>query len=380
MKRIYAVDVLRGIVMIIMALDHVRDYFHATAFTQDPLDAATTTPALYFTRWITHFCAPVFVLLSGLSIHLMHNRRTKAEISRYLFTRGLWLILVEITIMSFALTFNPQMNVLILQVIWAIGISFVVLSGLIFLPWQVILGVGLLITAGHNALDALPIPPGTIWEFVHQTKYTLFTIMPGRGFLVLYPFLPFTGILLCGYGLGRAFLQDVSPAARKKLLITAGTVMILLFLVLRGINVYGDPAPWKELSVYTFLNVTKYPASLLFTCITIGPGLLLLAALEGKQHRLTDIAKVYGSVPFFYYILHFYLIHTLCMIVFFLRGHTAAQISSPMGPFYCVVAGVGFSLGGVYLVWFSVVAALYLPCRWYSGYRQRHRYWWLSYL
>lgn len=382
-QRVYSVDVLRGLIMIIMALDHVRDFFHQPAMSQDPLDPATTTPALYFTRWITHFCAPLFVLLSGLSVRLMHTRKSTAEISRFLLTRGLWLILIEITVVSFGLTFNPLMNVMILQVIWAIGVSFLFLSLVVFLPWQVVLGIGVLITCGHNMLDyyeAQPdFKPGVLWEFAHNTRFTFYPLLHGHGVIVIYPFLPWVGIMFMGYGVGRVFQADVEPGRRKKILISAGLGMIALFLLLRGWNIYGDPRPWSG-SFYSFLNVQKYPPSLLYTCATIGPGLLMLAGLEHVRNKVTEIAKVYGSVPFFYYILHFYLIHLLCVALFFISGYGTKDIVSPGILFLFRPADFGYSLGVTYLIWIAVVAALYRPCKWFSQYKQTHKQWWLSYL
>lgn len=383
MHRIYAIDVLRGLIMIIMALDHVRDFFHVGAMTSDPLDPQTTTPALYFTRWITHFCAPLFVFLSGLSVHLMTGRKSKAEISKYLFTRGLWLILIEVTVVSFGLTFNPLMNLMILQVIWAIGVSFLALSLLVFLPWKAVLGIGILITLAHNLLDTAA--PGVFMEFAHNARFTFYELFPGHGVLVIYPFLPWIGILLMGYGSGRLYMQDVSVAKRRRILITAGLTMITLFFVVRGINIYGDPRTWASQSstlktVYDFMNITKYPPSLMYSLITIGPGLLMLAVLEHARGKLAEIAKVYGSVPFFYYILHFYIIHTLCMIVFFASGYGTDQIVSTQVPFLFRPPEFGFPLWGVYIIWISVVAVLYKPCKWFSQYKRTHKNWWLSYL
>lgn len=383
MHRIYSIDVLRGLIMIVMALDHVRDFFHVSAFTGDPLDPQTTTPALYFTRWITHFCAPLFVFLSGMSVHLMNGRKSKAEISKYLFTRGLWLLFIEVTVVSFGLSFNPLMNTMFLQVIWAIGVSFVALSILVFLPWQAILGLGLLITVTHNMLDNAP--PGLFMDFAHNGRFTYYQLFPGHGVVVIYPFLPWIGILLMGYGLGRIFMQDVTVARRRRILITSGVVMITLFFVIRGINIYGDLRPWAPQStalktVFAFMNITKYPPSLVYSLITIGPGLLMLALLEQARGKVAEIAKVYGSVPFFYYILHFYIIHTLCMIVFFASGYGTDQIVSMQVPFLFRPLEFGFDLWVVYIIWIAVVAVLYKPCKWFSQYKRTHKQWWLSYL
>ncbi|RPD42752.1 DUF1624 domain-containing protein [Chitinophaga barathri] len=388
-ERVYSIDVLRGLIMILMALDHVRDFFHTAAFTSDPLDPQTTYPALYMTRWITHFCAPIFVFLSGMSVQLMNGRKTKAEISRFLLSRGLWLILIEVTVVSFGLTFNPLMNTIFLQVIWAIGVSFLFLALFVFLPWQAVLGLGLLVTFGHNILNFWESQPGfkagPLWEFAHLQQFTFFEIFPGHGVIVFYPFLPWVGIMMLGYGLGRLFQPDVTVATRKQVLITAGLAMIGSFFVLRAVNVYGDPRPWQpfptlQQTIFSFMNVAKYPPSLMYTCATLGPGLLALAAFEHARGRFAQICKVYGSVPFFYYIIHFYAIHLLCMILFFIHGYGVNDIVDPQVPFLFRPVDFGYPLWVVYIIWIALVAALYKPCKWYSEYKRTHRQWWLSYL
>lgn len=388
-ERVYSVDVLRGIVMILMALDHVRDFFHVTAMTQDPLDVETTHPLLYITRWITHFCAPVFVFLSGLSVQLMNGRKTTAEISGFLMKRGLWLILVEITLVSFGLSFNPLMNVMILQVIWAIGVCFVILSLLVFLPWQAILGLGVLITCSHNLLDYIEakpgFQPGVLWQLTHQTRYTFFEYLPGHGFIVLYPFLPWLGIMFMGYGFGRFFQADVSASQRKRILVAAGMGMIVVFIVVRLLNGYGDPRPWAShphwaATLGSFMNVQKYPPSLLYACATLGPALLLLAWMEGRKSPAMNVAKVYGSVPFFYYILHFYIIHLLCVVLFFVSGYGVNEIVNPQVPFLFRPPEFGYPLWIVYLIWTGVVTVLYPVCKRYAAYKKTHRQWWLRYL
>lgn len=387
--RIYSIDVLRGLVMILMALDHVRDFFHQPAMTEDPLNVDTTFPVLYITRWITHFCAPVFVFLSGLSVCLMQERKTTKQISGFLLKRGLWLILVEITLVSFALSFNPMMNVMILQVIWAIGICFVCLSLLVFLPWQAILGLGVLIICSHNLLDYIEakpgFQPGLGWQLLHQTRYTFFEYLPGHGFIVIYPFLPWLGIMLAGYGLGRIFRPDVGASQRKRILVVTGISMIVIFVAVRLLNGYGDPGTWEThphwaATLGDFMNVQKYPPSLLYTCATIGPALLLLAWMEGRKSASMDIAKVYGSVPFFYYILHFYIIHLLCVILFFASGYGADDIVSPQTFFFFRPPAFGYPLWVAYLIWIGIVALLYPLCKWYAAYKRTHRHWWLSYL
>ncbi|WP_341836361.1 heparan-alpha-glucosaminide N-acetyltransferase domain-containing protein [Chitinophaga pollutisoli] len=387
--RVYSIDVLRGIVMILMALDHVRDFFHTGAMTSDPLDPETTHTALYLTRWVTHFCAPIFVFLSGLSVFLMNGRKTKAEISKFLLTRGLWLIVVEVTIVSLGLSFNPLFSLFFLQVIWAIGVSFVLLSLLVFLPWGAILALGAAITLSHNILDfyeAQPgFQPGLLWEFAHKRTFALHEVFPGHRAIVLYPFLPWVGVMMMGYGCGRLFAADISSRMRQSVLVTVGLGMIGLFFLLRAVNVYGDPLRWEawhtlSQTLFSFFNVQKYPPSLLYTCATIGPGLLALAALEHARNGFTAVCNVYGSVPFFYYVLHFYLIHGLTVIAFFASGYNASQIVDPQTPFLFRPADFGFSLPVVYLVWIGVVAALYFPCKRFAAYKRNRRKWWLSYV
>lgn len=388
-ERVYSIDVLRGIVMILMALDHVRDYFMTGAMSSDPLNPETTFPALYITRWVTHFCAPIFVFLSGLSVFLMNGRKSRAEISKFLLTRGLWLILIEVTVVSLGLSFNPLFSIFFLQVIWAIGVSFVLLSLFVFLPWGAILAIGIGITVSHNLLDfyeAQPgFQPGLLWEFLHKQTFVPREVLPGHSALVIYPFLPWVGIMMMGYGCGRLFMQDVSAQKRRSLLVTIGFGMIGLFFLLRALNVYGDPLHWDawptlQQTVFSFFNVQKYPPSLLYTCATIGPGLLMLAALEHARNRVTAVCKVYGSVPFFYYVVHFYLIHALTVVAFFASGYGMDQVVDPQSPFLFRPVSFGFSLPVVYVIWIAVVAALYRPCKWFAEYKRTQRKWWLSYV
>jgi uncharacterized membrane protein len=385
--RVRSIDVLRGFVMVIMALDHVRDYFHYQAFTDNPLNPATTTPALYFTRWITHLCAPIFVLLSGTSIYLVGLRKTKAQLSRFLLTRGFWLILVELILMNFAFSFDPNFTTVFIQVIWAIGISMIILAGLIWLPFQVLLALGLIIFFGHNLLDYAEAERqgrvGFFWSLLHRSGF--FPFGNGHGFGVLYPFLPWTGIMLVGYSLGKWFEASVdAPVRRKRLLITGGC-LIALFIVLRTVNLYGDPTP-RDTSLtgvqafYSFMNVQKYPPSLMFSCITIGIGMLLLVLFENVKNRATSVFNVYGRVPFFYYVPHFYLIHLLCVVAFFASGHGVSEIRSPNVPFLFRPLSFGYHLWVVYLIWIAVVAALYPLCKWYNKYKSSHSNWWLSYV
>ena len=387
-SRIYSIDVLRGLVMIIMALDHTRDFFHADAFVKDPLDPATTTELMFFTRFITHYCAPVFVFLAGISIFLQSLRKSKAELSRFLWTRGLWLIGVEVILITFAWTFDFHFTTLVLQVIWAIGISMVFMSLLIHLTYMWILILGLLIVAGHNILDYIPsTQSGYLWDLLHNGNFAFHPLWPGTQIVIIYPFVPWLGLMMVGYCVGRVYAPEVPAAVRKARLLYTGIGLVLFFIVLRYLNIYGDPHPWSvqhdtTSTILSFLNVHKYPPSLLFFCITLGPALIFLSLFETTHNALTRIVSVYGQVPFFYYILHFYILHTLAMLLFFTRGHSFADGSQSIFgiPFNFLIAGEGYSIGIVYLIWILMVVALYPLCRWFSQYKQSHKQWWLAYL
>jgi uncharacterized membrane protein len=389
--RITSIDLLRGLVMIIMALDHARDYFHGDAMLHDPLNLQTTTPVLFFTRWITHYCAPVFVFLSGISAYISGQRKNKNELGNFLMRRGLWLIFIEITVVTFGWTFNPFFSAMVLQVIWAIGISMIALGLFCRLPYQWIAVIALLIVCGHNLLD---IPEAThsgkfnpLWTALHIGGFQSYALTEGHRFFIAYPVLPWIGIMMLGFVFGKLFTRETDPRQRKKHLLQAGTVMILLFVILRLINAYGDPTPWRMQTepLYTFLSfldVSKYPPSLMYTCMTIGPALIFLALTEHIKNRLSGIISVFGKVPFFYYILHIYLIHLLTIILFFATGYDVSDIVPPNGAFkfWFRPDNFGFSLGTTYLLWMVVVVILYFPCRWFSQYKATHKTWWLHYI
>lgn len=392
-QRIESIDIVRGIAMVIMALDHVRDFFHITANTDDPLNLATTSPLLYFTRWITHFCAPVFVFLSGTSIYLQSQRKTKKELSLFLIKRGLWLIFAEFFIIALGWTFDPLFHLHPMQVIWAIGISMVLLGLLIHLPYKLILALGILIVSGHNLLDipeAAPgFKPGFWWDIFHSGFFKLYQYADGRYFMMVYPFVAWTGVMMLGYCAGIFYTSAYSARQRSRILRWTGLGLIALFVVLRFSNVYGDPVAWtsQKNSFYTFLSfikVNKYPPSLLYLCIMIGPALVLLSFLDNIKNRLTNGLLVFGRTAFFYYILHIYLIHFLAMITFFIRGnHTVGEAiaSARQVPFLFVIPGEGFGLAGVYGIWVLVLVLLYPLCKRYDRYKTSHKEkWWLSYL
>ena len=387
-KRIESIDLLRGLVMIIMALDHTRDLFHTDAFISDPLNAETTTPILYLTRWITHFCAPTFVFLSGVSAWLQSRRKTKKELSWFLITRGLWLIFLEVTVMT-GMLFDIHFSVVMLATIWAIGISMVILGLLIWLPFRLLLIAGLLIVFGHNSLDfAEASRNGAVplwWNFLHRP--TFLQISSNFSLGVFYPFLPWTGLMILGYCCGKLF-SDTETEKRNRILLWMGIGALLLFVVLRSIDFYGDPLGWKQQETglrtfFSFMNVQKYPPSLLFMCATIGGALIFLATVKNTNGRLSKIISVYGRVPLFYYVVHFYLIHFISALMYLSRGHSIADglKGTPGIPFKFIIPGEGYSLWVVYAAWLGVVIGLYPFCKWYDRYKMNHKEkWWLSYL
>lgn len=388
-KRILSIDILRGAVMIIMALDHVRDFFHIHAFDDDPTNLATTTPLLFFTRWITHFCAPVFLFLSGTSAFLAGQKKTKKEQSIFLIKRGLWLIIVELVVITLGWTFNPLYNVFILQVIWAIGCSMIILGLLVRTSVSIIFSLGVIITFGHNIID-YTIPPQdgvayVVYTILFKGAFAFFPITEQRGFLDVYAIVPWTGIMLLGYATGKYFLPQVKTEKRKQVLMALGVSVTVLFIVLRLINQYGDPKPWATqpsflYTIFSFVNTTKYPASLLYLCMTIGPALIILSLLENVNNKISSVLITYGRVPFLYYVLHFYLIHFFCVIAFFASGYGTNEIIDPNLPFLFRPVKFGFDLWVVYVVWLLVVVILYRPCKWFNQYRATHKQWWLSYV
>jgi uncharacterized membrane protein len=388
-QRIYSIDLLRGAVMIIMALDHVRDFFHYTASTDSPTNLLTTTPWLFFTRFITHFCAPTFVFLSGISAYLSGQKKTKKELSNFLIKRGVWLIIAEFLIVSLAWTYDPLYHVLIFQVIWAIGISMIILGLIVWLPVNLILLSGVTIILFHNILDLDEINRhgqfGVFYTLLHYGNFTAIDLGTGRVGLIVYAFLPWTGIMLTGYGLGRIFTISYSASRRRKILYWMGSASVLLFFIFRSINHYGDPSHWymqKNLlfSWLSFFNVSKYPPSLDYISLTIGVAMITLALFDRVSKDSFLFVGVFGRVPFFFYVLHIYLIHLMAVILFYIEGYTSKDIAPQHTPFYFRPDQFGFELVAVYLLWFSVIMILYPLCAWYDNYKTNHRKWWLSYL
>ena len=388
-KRLTSIDLLRGAIMIIMALDHVRDYFHRDVFFYSPTDLTQTSVPLFFTRWITHYCAPVFVFLAGVSAYLYGVKKGKAALSFFLWTRGAWLILVELFVLSLFKTFNPSYPYFNLQVIWAIGICMIVLSSLIYLNARLILLIAVLLIAGHNLLDGVHVPNDSsflfIWSVVHEVRQ--FTIGP---FVVnvQYPVLAWIGVILLGYYLGRLFDLAYDPVKRKNQLLQMGVGAIVLFVLLRSEHWYGDPVDWSMqknaiFSLLSFLNVNKYPPSLLYILVTLGPALIFLALAEKPVNKLTARISVFGRVPMFYYLMHLLLIHLAALLGAILQGFklqdmilTKAVYNSPQ------LKGYGYNLVIVYVIWIALVLVLYPLCKWFDHYKRANtgRYWWLSYL
>ena len=380
--RIESVDVLRGVVMILMALDHTRDFLGASNVS--PTDIAHTTAPLFFTRWITHFCAPVFFLLTGTGAHLSLQRKSKRELSQFLFTRGLWLIFLELTLFRcLGFQFNFDYHVTLLNVLWALGWAMIVLSVLVHIPLWATATVGIIMIAGHNLLDSIQ-SSNPLWSILHVPNFVLKT--PQHSIFVAYPLIPWLGVTAVGYSLGRIY--SWTWQRRRTFLWRAGIGLTAAFVILRTVNVYGDPARWivQKSTLFTalsFLNTCKYPPSLLFLLMTVGPALLLLWAVDGWTPELLCPAVVFGKVPMFYFLLHMPLIHLIAVIVCYARyGHVHWMFESPSLSQFPITPppGWGFSLPIVYIIWLCVVCALYPLCHWFAAVKQRRSDPWLSYL
>jgi len=390
-RRLPGLDALRGAVMILMALDHVRDFFHLGAMSFSPTDLTKTSPILFLTRWITHFCLPVFVFTSGTGAFLWYrqNNHTFRELSRFLWTRGLWFIVLELTVMQFAYNFNLSSRFpIILLILWIFGICMILLAALIYLPMPWLLTFSAAGIALHNSLDRLKVT-GTlapIWRIIHQPG--LLTLS-GHAFLVTYTLLPWIAVMSAGFCFGRVFYWEAPE--RQRIMRRMGCSLIVVFIALRAINLYGDPLPWspQKSDVFTalsFLNCTKYPASLDFLFMTLGPALFVLAYFDRHSFSAKNPLIIFGRVPMFYFILHFYLIHALAVIMAWLRyGNLAVSfIFNPLpsmgGPRQLFPSNFGYSLGVAYLIWILVVVSLYPVCKWFANVKSRRRSWWLSYL
>jgi uncharacterized membrane protein len=377
MKRVSSIDTARGLVMIIMALDHVRDFLHTASLTQDPTNLQTTTAILFFTRWITHLCAPAFVFLSGISAFLFFRKNGKLPESRKFFlTRGIWLIFLEFTIVNFALWYDIHFRLLLMEVISAIGLSFIVLSFLLKLPSRIIGLAGIVIIFIHNLLQFIPLPTHPAAVFLTSVLFhpNMMQLTPGTAFFTAYPLVPWLGILLAGFGAGEFF--ETEPERRKRIFLRTGILALVIFSILRLLNFYGDQIKWTEQAtpLFTFLsffNVTKYPPSLLFTLLFIGLALIVLYFSEKGRNSVTEVLSVYGKVPLFYFIIHLYLIHGLMFIVLYIQGFKNSDFVFGAFKNGRPEASNGVSLLAVYLIWIAVVLILYPVCRWYGNYKFR---------
>lgn len=387
-KRILSIDILRGLVMVIMALDHTRDFFHASGMS-DPMNPDGTTIPLFFTRLITHYCAPTFVFLSGISAYLSSQNKDPKQASFFLIKRGFWLLFVEIAIITFGLTFNPFYNLIILQVIWSIGWSMILLGILSRISYRLVAVVGLILFFGHNILNYVTIDPKTfIGGFIDLILTTRGKVIPLDDQHLIgafYTILPWTGVMFVGFAIGKWYSAAFDELKRKRYLFYSGLGLFVSFLVLRYFSLYGNPEPRKDYgdvlkNFFDFLNVSKYPPSLQFLGMTLGPALMLLAGIENVKNRFANIMMVYGKVPFFYYVLHFYVIHIIVVICFYASGYGTKDIADPNIPFLFRPATFGYILPVVYLIWLGIVAILYRPCVWFQKYKSTHHKWWLNYL
>jgi uncharacterized membrane protein len=390
-SRIQSVDMLRGIVMVIMALDHIRDFFHHESQLFSPEDLTKTGAALFFTRWITHFCAPVFVFLAGTGSYLATRRgMSRAAVSRFLLSRGLWLVALEMTVVLLGATFNFSYLFVIWQVIWAIGWSMVALSVLVFLPWRALLVFSVLMIATHNAFDGVSSSRlgsfGWIWKILHE-GFAVINLPGGITAFSVYPLIPWIGVMSAGYCFGHVF--DLNPPKRRTLMLQAGLALTAAFVILRALSIYGDPSPWSTqpsalMTTLSFLRASKYPPSLLFLLMTLGPAMVALSVLDRTNVSPHNVFLVFGRVPLFYYVLHWYVLHLVAIGFAWIRyGRVDFMFALPpaLSP---TPAGYpqnyGYALWVVYLVWAAVVAALYPLCRWFADVKARKRSPLLSYL
>ena len=378
-NRISSIDVTRGIVMVIMALDHVRDFMHTSSMSQSPTNLQTTTTALFMTRWITHLCAPTFVFLSGLSAYIAYKRSNNlSESRRFLLTRGIWLVIIEFTIINFALWFDIHFRFEILEVISAIGLSFIILGLLLKLPSRIIGIAGIIIIFGHNLLQGVNLPANSAVSFIFSVLFrpSLFQITPSFSFYTGYPVIPWLGIMLAGFACGELF--EIPAERRNKILIKTGLSILALFIIIRFINIYGDPAPWtkQKSTLFTFLsfiNTTKYPPSLLFTLMIIGITFVLLFLSDKVKNKFTEIFSVYGKVPLFYFVIHLYIIHALMFVMLFLQGIKGKELQFGVFNNGRPKTGGGVDLAIIYLIWLGVVIILYPVCKWYGRYKSEHK-------
>lgn len=386
MERIRSIDFTRGVAMVLMALDHTRDLMHVKSLTQNPTNLETTSPAVFLTRWITHFCAPTFVFLAGLSAYLFYKNKNNVDATRkFLLTRGVWLVILEFTLVNFAIFFDIHFSNVLFDVIATIGFGFIILSLFLKASLKTIAIIGLVIIFGHNLISFVPFPQNNVAATVVSFLFVPggIPLSPHTTFIMAYPPIPWLGIMMTGFACGNLFNFSAGKRVRKFFII--GSTAILLFIILRFINIYGDPVPWsvQKNSMYTFLsfiNITKYPPSLLFCLSMLGLMFIVLALSDGIKNRFSDFVIVYGRVPLFYFIVHFYVVHLLMFSMVYLQGFKTSQMVFGFN-FGRPKEGSGISLLMVYFVWIAVVILLYPVCKWYGNYKMNHKEkTWLRYL
>jgi uncharacterized membrane protein len=378
--RVSSVDIVRGAAMVLMALDHVRDF--VTNHRLPPEDLARGTAALFATRWVTHFCAPAFFLLAGIGIGIAHARgQSKADLSRFLVVRGLWLIVAELTFTAVGWRFDFDLLPLFGIVLWALGWSMIALAALIWLPRALLAGLSLATIALHNLGDAVrPSDFGALaplWHFLHVPGFAISGTL-----LIAYPLVPWVAVMALGFVLAEVYRWDARR--RRHFLAWAGVAATLLFVAMRAVNGYGNPQPWMTqrtpaLTVASFLNVTKYPPSLQFLLMTLGPTLVVLTLAERMRGRFSEWLKVYGSVPFFFYVVHIFVAHAVGVALALIQGGELRRIPVVLDP-GSLPAWYGVSLPGVYVAWALVVVVMYFPCRWFARIKGTRGEWWLRYL
>jgi uncharacterized membrane protein len=391
-RRVVAIDAIRGVVMVLMALDHVRDFVHRGAMSYSPTDLARTTTALFLTRWVTHICAPVFMFTAGMGAFLWWQQsRTRQQLSTFLLTRGFWLLVLELTVMRLAYNFDfSQRYPLLLLVLWALGACMIGLAALVWLPLRALAVLSIAVVTLHNCLDHVTASQfgasAGIWNLIHEAGAFR---LAGATVIVGYPLVPWIAVMALGFCFGRVFLMESS--LRRRYLVVIGAASTLAFVVIRALNRYGDPVPWSTQSsvidtALSFLNTTKYPPSLAFLLMTLGPALLALAYFDRAELKPSNPLVVFGRVPLFFFVIHFYAAHATAVVLAWLRYGRASltfafhPVPSMGGPRELFPAGFGYDLWVVYVVWTLIGLGLYPACRWFARIKGTRRDWWLSYL